>query len=308
MPLELELQKLGLSAPEAQIYLALLRDGSLGASAVTSTTGIPRSTVYPTLNSLLDRGLVEAEAGYGGRFSAIAAEHALPSLIARAREELLQEVVERERIASELAKQLQALAKPAENNGESELIQVLRDPRVVADRFERLELEAERQIEIFIKAPFFHGGGNPAAEKVLRRGLRVRSLYERAIMDAPEIKPFLSKWIAAGEEARIYEGDLPHKLAIFDRQNILMPLVTPTGQGRTLFIRHPQLATSLGMFFDFLWKDAEPITADVPTRARSSKGLHLRRNKQAKARRGIKSPRVKPEMIKAGRDGNHRQA
>ena len=276
---QVELQKLGLSAPEAQIYIALLRDGSMGASAVTNKTGIPRGTVYPTLNSLLDRGLVEAEAGYGGRFSAIPAEQALPALIARSKEELLQEMVERERIASELANQLRSVAKPMEHNGESELIQVLRDPRVVADRFERLELEAERQIEIFIKAPFFHPGSNPAGEKVLQRGVCVRSLYERAVIDAPEIKPSLSKWIAAGEEARVYDGELPHKLAIFDRQNILMPLITSNGQGRTLFIRHPQLATSLGMFFEFLWKSAEPIKAErTPRKSVSASPRRLMQN------------------------------
>lgn len=274
-----ELQKLGLSAPEAQTYLALLRDGSMRASAVTSKTGIPRGTVYPTLNSLLDRGLVEAEAGYGGRFSAVPAEQALPSLIARSREELLQEMVERERIAGELANQLRSVAKPMEHPGESELIQVLRDPRVVADRFERLELETERQIEIFIKAPFFHPAANPAGEKVLRRGVCVRSLYERAIVDAPEIKPSLSKWIAAGEKARVYDGELPHKLAIFDRQNILMPLVTANGQGRTLFIRHPQLATSLGMFFEFLWNGAAPIKAERPARKKvAASSRRLTRN------------------------------
>jgi hypothetical protein len=63
----------------------------------------------------------------------------------------------------------------------------------------------------------------------------------------------------AGEEARVYDGELPHKLAIFDRQNILMPLVTPGHRGKILFIRHPQLAASLGMLFEFLWERAKPI-------------------------------------------------
>src|SRR5947209_9682292 len=63
------LERLGLSTAEAQIYLALLRSGSpIGASAVVAATGVPRSSVYPTLTRLTDMGLVEAEAGYGGRF------------------------------------------------------------------------------------------------------------------------------------------------------------------------------------------------------------------------------------------------
>jgi hypothetical protein len=154
------------------------------------------------------------------------------------------------------------VAEPAANNGESEVIQVLRDPRVIGERFERLQLEAERQVEVFVKAPIFNPQyTNPTQQKAMRRGVRYRGLYERAIVDAPEIKPYLEKWIAAGEEARVHDGELPHKLAIFDKQNILMPLITPSGQGRTLFIRHPQLATSLGILFDFMWERAKPIVS-----------------------------------------------
>lgn len=265
----LELEELGLSAGEAQVYLALLRTaGGLGASAVATTTGIPRTSIYPILNALLEKGMAEGEAGYGSRFRAVRPKDALPSLIVREKEEILQ----RERLADELVGQLERLAEPSDTSGEAEIIQVLRDPRLIAERFERLQLEAEQQIEAFVKAPLFNPRyNNPTQEKAMRRGVHIRGLYERAIVDSPEIHPYLTKWISAGEEARVHDGELPHKLAIFDRQNILMPLITPAGQGRTLFIRHPQLARTLGIAFEALWERAEPIdgakqkkTARVP--------------------------------------------
>lgn len=252
------LEAIGLSVAEAQIYLTLLRSaGPMRASAVVTATGVPRSSVYPTLSALVDKGLVEAETGYGGRFSAIPVEQALPSLVGRARKELAQ----REQAAGDLIRELKSRSEANGLGTEAELIQVLRDPRVIAERFERLQVEAKRTVEAFVKAPILNPSySNPTQEKARQRGVHYRGLYERAIMDAPEIQPYLSKWIAAGEEARAHDGELPHKLAIFDRQNILMPLITSNGQGRTLFIRHPQLAMSLGMFFDFLWERAEPIT------------------------------------------------
>ena len=253
----IELEKLGLSAPEAQIYLALLRQGgALGAVALATNTKISRSNTYLALNSLADRGLIEAEAGYGSRFSAVPAEQALSALIAHKNNELL----DCKRRAAELVKNLQALTNPAPYNGEAELIQVLRDPRVIGERFERLQLEVERQVEVCVKAPFLLGSiANSAQEKALRRGVRGRGLYERAILDAPEVRPFLERWIAKGEEVRIYDGELPHKLALFDRKTVLLPLFMPGGPVRTLFIRHPQLAMSLGIMFDFLWEQAEPL-------------------------------------------------
>lgn len=258
-----KLEKLGLSASEAQAYLALLRNGgTLGASAVAAATKVTRTNAYPILNALIDKGLVETEVGYGSRFSVVPAGRALPALIARKSDELLQ----CRHIAGDLVRQLAKLSKAAGDNGEVEQIQVLRDPRVFAQRFERLQDEAKEQIEVFVKAPILNPRySNPRQEKAIRRGVRVRGIYERAIVDTPEIKPYLSKWIAGGETARVHEGELPHKLAIFDRRSILIPLVPPAGQvGRILFayIRHPQLAASLGMLFDFLWERAEPLAAE----------------------------------------------
>lgn len=274
-----KLESFGLSAGEAQIYLALLRSGgTLGASALATTTGLPRTGVYPLLNSLVQKGIVEAEAGYGSRFTAIRPTQALPSLIARERDEQQERLAQRERLAAELVEHLESLAEPAESAGEADLIQVLRDPRVVADRFERLELEAERRIEVFCKAPVFVRQGNPTQAKAMRKGVHYRGLYEQAIVDAPEVKPYLSEWIASGEDARIHEGELPHKLAIFDRQTILMPLVTPSGQGRTLSIRNPQLAMSLGMLFDFLWEKGKPLSAPTATVTRTLRKSPVRKD------------------------------
>lgn len=251
------LEQLGLSMAEAQVYLALVRSSTpMGASAVVSATGVPRSSVYPTLSALADAGLVQAEAGYGGRFSAVPAEQALPSLIVREKEKLSH----REKVAEELARDLKPMGDSVAGRAEAELIQVLRDPRVIAERFERLEAEVERQMDGFIKAPIFCRSDNPPLNKALSRGVRVRGLYERAVLEDPAVKPTLAAFIAQGEEARLYDGELPHKLAIFDRQNILLPLITPSGQGRTLFIRHPQLAASLEMLFESLWERAEPLT------------------------------------------------
>ena len=258
-----KLESLGLSAGEAHVYLALLRSGgTLGATALASATGIPRTGVYPILNSLVEKGIVEAEAGYGSRFTAIHPTQALPALVARERDRQREELSHREQMAADLVDELDSVAEPSGgvSGAPTEVIQVLRDPRVITARFERLQDEAERQIEVCVKAPFFMGPvENTAQESALRRGVRARALYERAVLDAPEVRPYLEAWVAKGEEARIYDGELPHKLALFDRRSVLLPLFMPGDQVRTLFIRHQPLATSLGMLFDALWQNAEPI-------------------------------------------------
>jgi sugar-specific transcriptional regulator TrmB len=277
-----KLESLGLSSGEAQVYLVLLRSGgTLGASALAAATRIPRTGVYPLLHSLVQKGIVEAEAGYGSRFTIIPPTRALPALIARERDEQMEKLLQRERLAGDLVEELESALEPAPNNGEAEVIQVLRDPRVFGERFEQLQEEAKQQIDVFIKAPLLNPSyGNPAQQKAMKRGVLCRGLYEKAIMDVPEIKASLSKWITAGEIARLHDGELPHKVAIFDRQSVLVPLVPPQ-PGRVLFlsIRNSQLAASLGMLFDLLWERAEPIACDPPTarrkRSRKKSSCHL---------------------------------
>lgn len=270
------LQELGLLPSEAQVYLALIRNGALGASAIAGVTGIPRSSVYPSLNSLAEKGLIEAGAGYGSRFFVVAPEKALPSLVVREKEELVERerlareaVEEREHLARTLAERLTSLAEPSDTISE-EVIQVIRSPRGVSERFDRLQLEAERQIDGFVKAPIYGRQGNPALEKALRRGLRVRAIYERAVLDVAHIKPYLAGWVAKGEDARVYDGELPHKLVIFDQLSVLIPLTMPGDQTRMLFARHPELATSLGILFDTLWERSTPLEVEGSPKARAA--------------------------------------
>jgi sugar-specific transcriptional regulator TrmB len=179
---------------------------------------------------------------------------ALSTLIRREKEELLH----RESIAKKLTEHLSSLAEPADA-GPEELIEVMRNPRAVVERFERLQLEAETQIDCFIKPPYFNRTENQAEQKALRRKVRVRGVYEKAAVEDPAVRPYFHKWIAAGEEARIYDGKLPHKMVIFDSQVVLMPLIMPGEQMRALLIRNAQLAQNLTLAFQYVWDRSEPV-------------------------------------------------
>lgn len=56
--LEKYLQEIGLSEKESQVYLALLKVDSGSIQEIAKNTGINRTTVYPVLESLTEKGLV----------------------------------------------------------------------------------------------------------------------------------------------------------------------------------------------------------------------------------------------------------
>jgi sugar-specific transcriptional regulator TrmB len=266
-----ELQELGLLPAESQVYLALVRNGALGGRAIASVTGFPRSSVYFTLNSLHDKGLVQGGAGNGSRFSIVPPDKALPSLVIQDKED----VSRREKLATQLGAQLSSLAESTETRSE-ELVQVIRSPQAIAERFARLQLEAKRQVDAIIKAPVLipRNKENPAQLKAQRRGVRFRGLYERAAIEHPDVKPYLDTWVGGGEEARVYDGEVPHKLAIFDREVVMLPLIKRGDQTPTLVIRNERVAESLSMLFDFLWKQAEPLAAYARPSKKVVKPLH----------------------------------
>lgn len=257
-PNEAKLQQLGLSSAEAQIYLTLLHHGPQAAAAIANETGIKRTSVYPVICSLTDKGLIEGGTGHGVKFAAIAPAEALPSLVAREK----RIISDRERIADELAETLSPLAANAETSLDDS-VQVVRTPQVIADRLHRLQLEAERQVELVVKAPIMDPRpGNPAQKKAQRRGVHYRCLYERAVLEDPRVKPYLAQWIAAGEEARVYDGELPYKFAVFDSKVVLLTLVRRNGQSSALLVRHALFAKSISTLFDSFWREAKPLIVE----------------------------------------------
>lgn len=265
-----ELTQLGLTPTEAQVYLALVQNGPMGASAIAAATGLARTAVYPTLGALVDKGLAEAGEGYGSRFSPVPAEKALPHLLAADKAALLH----REQLTAQVVELISLLGEQAETVPD-ELLQVLRGPRALTERFERLQLEAEESINCFVKGPYLTDPNNPIQEKAQRRGVRYKALYESRLLDDAAAKARVLKWMALGEEARIYQGELPQKLMIFDSRIVLMPIVRSGETLRTVVIRYPELAQTLSFAFQYLWDKAEPVARQQPEEAESTRGIRL---------------------------------
>jgi len=261
-----KLEKLGLSPVQAQVYLALVRHAEgIGASALAAAAGVPRPSVYPALESLIGKGMVENGEGYGSHFAAVAPEEGLRRLIAAEKENLLERLSEREFLAADLIKGLRLAAAPTQSASKAELVEVLRDPRVCGDRFQKLQRETEREVDVLVKAPMFLKGSNPAESESLRRGVKNRAIYESAVLEHEGIGPYLKSWIAAGEEAREYKGKLPLKLALFDDRIAWMPLETNAKRHPvvSVLIRHHALGQALRLLFDYLWKESQPIRFGV---------------------------------------------
>src|SRR5690606_19702128 len=88
-----------------------------------------------------------------------------------------------------------------------------------------------------------------------------RVLYERSLLDQPQLNQLVQAYAALGEEVRIV-AELPMKMAVIDRSTVALSLPDPVGDPQhatTLIVHHRMLATTLLVAFEALWSSATPL-------------------------------------------------
>ncbi len=103
------LTELGLTIPQARIYLTLAKSKCMKAQAISTNSGIARSDVYRVLSQLQKNGFVITIVDEPKMFQAIPLSECLDRLISK-----------REGKTAELKKEAQALAAAFRQNGEEE--------------------------------------------------------------------------------------------------------------------------------------------------------------------------------------------
>ena len=151
------LKALGLTKYEALVYIALLRVTCATASEIHESSGVPRASVYPVIDQLLDKELVSVSQSAPKRFAAIPPENAVEILTAR--------------IGRDTGRALDGLKSiyrqktvPDQNGGE--LIWNLYGITAIQKRLQELVAGAESDIRIVAQPPFLSAEIIAALEKI----------------------------------------------------------------------------------------------------------------------------------------------
>jgi HTH-type transcriptional regulator, sugar sensing transcriptional regulator len=262
-----DLVALGLARYEARVYLALVRRESYTAAEVAREADVPRQRVYDVLDTLVRRRLATARPGRVATFSAVAPELAVARLMA-----LQREALERlDRVSSALT----ATLVPVWNDGRTQTdrldyIEILRDPKSIAEAFTDIQNQAKSELLTFCKPPFVAPMVNTPGIKVVRRlrrsGGSVRAIYTHEALDDHAVLENVRRFGAAGEESR-FAAELPLKLVIADANLVLCDMPDPvagTGATTALYIEHAALAACLRLAFLTVWEHAETVPSARP--------------------------------------------
>lgn len=245
---------LGLSPAEDAAYRQLTSLRSATARDLRERLGLSPAEARRVFAELERRGMVSWTAGTPRRLVAAPPSAAVDVLALEVERQLQRARVE----AARLAVDWSAGTSPKEAD---ELVEVITGEQAILRRFESMIRSARQEIIGFAVAPIVAPEDINMSINIdaLKRGVRLRTIYEQAVLDSPAgFVKVVAECEAAGEQVRILDH-LPTKMVIADRLTALLPvnLQVPDATPSAALI-HAPLASTLTALFEELWRRATP--------------------------------------------------
>jgi sugar-specific transcriptional regulator TrmB/DNA-binding CsgD family transcriptional regulator len=241
----------GLTELEERAYVTLLSRRVSRPDLLAERLGVTVEELTPAITSLIGSGLVGN--GQAGLFAA-PPDVAVEALLLRRAAEL-QEV--RLRISGLV--DAYRTGQPVRRS--HDFVEILGNAAEVQRCFEDLQRAAEHELAGFCRSPFVvpHEENDTELE-MLARGIRYRSVYELAVLEAPGAVAHVTSFVAAGEQARVI-GRVPMKLCIIDRRYALIPVTIsgPDNQTTGLLVQESSLLEALVALFEEIWEKSTPL-------------------------------------------------
>jgi len=260
------LTRLGLTALQAKIYLALLKLEKATGRTLSQHSKVARQEAYRLLAELQEKGLVEKILGVPTEFKPIPIEDCLFILIERKKSE----ISEIQKKATELLQNLKEKnSKNARQEEESQFILVPRKGNYfqkIRKVFENSQtsIDAITTSRRFLSIMFIFGQD---VEKALKRGVKMRILTEK-----PEDENSLPENVKALKQNPLYRVRyLPTPplapLLIIDKKEVTIVTSARAGlnESPTLWSNNPSLIAVFRGYFETAWITAMEQTSSLPT-------------------------------------------
>lgn len=263
------LEPLGIGGLEERLYGIVIDHPGCTTALVVKAAGAPRGSVTRALASLEARGLVSRSAEPPRGFLPAAPDLALEVLLLRRQEDL-------ERVRGSIAQffdRFRAGARAAT----TDLVEVITNREGVAQRFRQIQRSVTHELLIFDSPPY--AMARDEADNVelalLERGISVRAVYDRDVLDIPGALETIALVVAAGEKART-TLKLPTKLVICDRRLALMPLdLRRPRMDSGILVQESALLEALAALFERVWETASPLDVGRSAPGRTPAGRDI---------------------------------
>jgi sugar-specific transcriptional regulator TrmB len=246
------LEALGIGEDEERVYEKLLDRSGATLAELERELALPARTLKRVLDALEHKGLATRTSTQPARHIPASPDIAVEALVLRRQDELRRARAEIQRL------QERAAAGAGERRQMIELVTTREAERHV---FEQMQHAAQHELMFLERPPILIAGPeqpNETEMKALARGVRYRSIADKAFLEIPGVATRIRADMEAGEEVRVV-SQLPFKMVMADRSIALIPLNLERPGSPSLLVRSSALLDALYAMFELLWSQAAPI-------------------------------------------------
>ncbi|MBW5482324.1 LuxR C-terminal-related transcriptional regulator [Streptomyces bambusae] len=262
---------LGLDQHTETVYRAMLAHPGDGVSALSERLDLPEDIVRHSLDQLSELALVRPSYDAPGRIHAVSPDVGMEILLARQRAELAaqQQRIEASQVAAaRLISEYAALRPDAGQPG----VEHLTGLDEVRDRIAALTRDIKEEVMIFApdgeQTPENLEASRPLDEAVLKRGVRMRTIYLDSVRNSPHSTAY-AEWLGKlGRQART-APTLPLRMIIADRAAAIVPVDSGNSAAGAVVLTGDGTLTALCALFESVWENAKPF-GEKPQRSGDS--------------------------------------
>ncbi len=249
------LRSLGLSTYEAEVYDALVRVGRAKVQDLANVVTVPRPQIYVALGKLMNKGMCSETRGKVSYYSAVAPDVAFQDVL-RKQEQALQARTEG------LKKLAEVFVRPEKEDVPYDFVQVLKG-RQIKKVISELTQGAKEEILVFFKQAEEKSDEEldvAAREEtaVLKKGVRVRCLYEQKVLESPKVVALLRRLVKKGEQGRVVSS-LPMNMLMADDCAATFSLIRTKDDVTVFVFNHPALVATMRASFEYFWRKGRDL-------------------------------------------------
>ncbi|MFI5836120.1 LuxR C-terminal-related transcriptional regulator [Micromonospora sp. NPDC051300] len=248
---------LGLSTEHEAVYRAMLQRPDLTVAGLAALLAVPPEQVHDALDVLSDLALVRVAAD-GDRLRAVRPQPGLMALLAKVEAEVAvrQQQVEATRAA------IAAIAVAHDDYGRAPEGRSLDGVDAVRERLAELAHTASSECLSFTpgraQSPDTVQAEVPLNEAALRRGVRIRNVYQDSFRNDPATLAH-ARWMATlGSQSRT-TATLPMRMVIVDRRTALVPIDPEDPRRGALELSGIGVIAALVALFEQVWRSGVPF-------------------------------------------------
>jgi DNA-binding CsgD family transcriptional regulator/sugar-specific transcriptional regulator TrmB len=255
------LRELGLSPVQEAAYRRLIAGAYGDVDTLAGQIGAPADDVRGALTGLVALGVLQDDPQQPLGLRVPRPTVAVGQLIERVEDELMQRYRRISDTRATLA-ELEASYVHGTQRDDTGAIERVENVAEVRERLEELAFFTRSSVYAVQpggpKSKESLDASRPLDQRGLRRGLDMRVLHDRAVLDDELNRAYLRELVGGGARVRVSRQPLS-RMVIMDREIAVVPLDPGDSRRGALVVRQPGLVAGLIDLFSRLWSDAEEL-------------------------------------------------